>query len=384
MTGDQDLRDLLTRYRAGQASDEEIALLESRYVQWAVDPEQKLSEDILEESKPLMWAEISARTGITKPARYRKLWRRVSVAAAIAATIFTAGLLYLNQPDKSNQSDVVYTNDIAPARQGATLTLSNGKKILLSAASTGELFQQSGITVKKTATGQLVYQVSSSAAADEDPGQTNTLSTAKGETYQLRLPDGSLVWLNAASSLTYYPSLIQDRVRRVKLIGEGYFEIAKDKEHPFIVESYNQKVEVLGTHFNINSYGDEKVTKTTLFEGSLRVSPLSGSNKGALLKPGEASVMLTGAYPVKEPGEVRNALAWKNGFFRFDQLTIDQVMNQLARWYDIEIVYQGGMPDERFSGAIARNKNISEVLRMLSYSKAVKFKIEGRRVAVMR
>jgi ferric-dicitrate binding protein FerR (iron transport regulator) len=381
MTEDEEFRALLNRYREGTASDEEIALLESRYIQWGTESNQPISEDLMQQSGQQMWVDISARTGVLRPVNKKNLWPRLAIAAAVAAVIFSAGLLFFKKQEKISQSEMTFQNDIAPGKLGATLTLANGKKIRLLSASNGELAKEAGVTISKSADGKLVYRVNGQV----NDNRINTTSTEKGETYQVCLPDGSVVWLNAASSLTYNVNLINHGSRRVKLVGEGYFEIAKDKAHPFIVETHNQVVRVLGTHFNINSYKDENVTKTTLIEGSLQVAQLEGDmGKRAILRPGEASVMTNGGDLKVEPADIRNALAWKDGFFRFNQLTIDQVMTQLARWYAIEVVYEGKMPDEKFNGVIARDKIISEVLALLSYSREVKFKIEGRRVTVMR
>jgi transmembrane sensor len=302
------------------------------------------------------------------------------VLATIAFGIwfFSASNLPGNQGALRN-----YANDIGPGKQGATLTLANGKTIRLTDALNGQVAQEAGIVISKAADGQLIYELKDKGQVTQN--KINTLSTAKGETYQLHLPDGSRVWLNAASSLTYTAGLLKDGKRKVMLSGEAYFEIAKDKQHPFIVETDKQEAEVLGTHFNIKSYKDDQTVKTTLLEGSLHVTLLNaGKVGGKLLKPGEASVFEQGSNIMVLQADMKETMAWKNGFFRFTAQPIDKVMQQIGRWYDIEVVYAGKMPEEEFNGVIARNKNISEVLNMLSYANAVKFKVEGRRVTVMK
>jgi transmembrane sensor len=207
------------------------------------------------------------------------------------------------------------------------------------------------------------------------------LETTNGQTYRLQLPDQSKVWLNAASSIKFPVSFAGLKNRKVELTGEAYFEISKDKEHPFIVKTTQQEVQVLGTHFNINSYEDKQNTTTTLLEGSVKIT--NENKKEQLLKPGETALVNNTANILVSPADIKSAMTWKNGDFRFNEERIDEVMLKISRWYDIEVTYHGPISKEKFSGKISRNKNISEVLNMLSYSNAVKFIVEGRRVTVM-
>ena len=170
-------------------------------------------------------------------------------------------------------------------------------------------------------------------------------------------------------------------MREVEVTGEAYFEIAKDKAHPFIVKTNLQKVQVLGTHFNINTYPDHNTTVTTLLEGSVHVS--SHLEQGKIIKPGEQSIVQDGQHIIVAPADIKNVMAWKNGYFRFRNEPIEEVMSKIIRWYNIDVVYTGKASDEKFNGNISRRKNISEVLNMLSYSNDVKFKVEGRRVTVI-
>ena len=307
--------------------------------------------------------------------KIKRLWPSIAAAASIVFAVGLGGYVYFNQEKETITHESSYANDVAPGREGATLTLANGKKIRLSDATNGELAKEAGVTISKSADGQLRYEIKEDS---RDISKINTLSTAKGETYQVRLPDGSLVWLNAASSLTYSANLVERGKRRVRLDGEGYFEVAKDKAHPFVVESRGQEVEVLGTHFNVNAYNDEDKIKTTLFEGSVKVFH---TNNEILLKPGEQATLSENKLSVSE-ADTEEVLAWKDGDFIFNREPIESVMRKLERWYDIEVIYRGEVPTDGFQGAISKFKNISQVLKLLEQTKVASFKIEGRRVIV--
>jgi len=317
----------------------------------------------------------------TETPKVFRLWPRIAIAAAVAVVLFGAGLFYYNfNTNQRSSNPLVYKNDVAPGTFGATLTLSNGKKIRLSDAENGEVAKETGVMITKSADGQLVYTVGAANSSDPSAaGMTNTLSTANGETYKLRLPDGSYVWLNSASSLTYSSKLLENGKRTVKLRGEGYFEIAKDKLHPFVVSTDNQNVEVLGTHFNINSYPDEAVVSTTLIEGSVSVN--SGTLK-KVIKPGQQAVNYGNAIKINEVS-AENVIDWKKGDFNLDELDFRVAMRKIARWYDVEVIYESSVPDNIKSGGwISRNRSLSAVLRHIESSGQVRFKIEGRKVYI--
>ena len=307
------------------------------------------------------------------------LWLRISAAAAAIFIVAGIGLVFQKTSQQQQQSVNVFLNDIPAGKQSATLTLDNGQKIVLSGASNGQLSAESGIVISKSADGALMYRVTGQDVHAST--KIHTLSTGNGETYRLQLPDQTEIWLNSASSIQFPASFDGLKDRKVELKGEAYFEIAKDKEHPFIVKTEQQEVQVLGTHFNINSDPDQGNTRTTLLEGSLRIT--NHAKKEHLIKPGEQSLVNEGNEILISAADIKSTMAWKNGYFRFNGARIDEVMSKISRWYDIEVSYQGPISKERFSGNISRNKNISEVLNMLSYSKAVKFKVEGRRLTVM-
>jgi len=302
-------------------------------------------------------------------------WPRITIAAATILLIFSAGLYLYRSTLQAPATARVFKNDIAPGKMGATLTLANGKKIKLSDATNGEIAMESGIAISKTANGQLVYEIRSAAGGTN---QVNTLTTEKGETYMVILPDQSKVWLNAASSLTYNTTLLNGGMRSVKLSGEAYFEVAKDAAHPFIVESGTQQIEVLGTHFNVNAYDNEKVSRTTLLEGRVKVSD-RGQTK--LLEPGIQAVN-TGSDIKLSPVDTDLAVAWKDNNFIFDRLDIKEIMRSVERWYNVEVIYMEEITADKLWGSVSRFDNVSKVLIALEASDKVHFKIEGRKIYV--
>ncbi|UKJ07009.1 FecR family protein [Solitalea lacus] len=308
------------------------------------------------------------------------LWLRIAAISAAAAIIVGVGLIYYKSKFTNPTLQTASKVDIVPGKVGATLTLSNGKKINLTNAIKGELAKEAGISISKNAEGQLVYEVK---ADENDINRVNTLTTANGQTYILILPDKSKAWINAASSLTYSASLMEGGVRKVKLKGEGYFEVTKDKVHPFIVESEGQEVEVLGTHFNISNYPDDKFVKTTLLEGSVRVIAKSTGNT-QILKPGEQINIIGNSIQINQGVDLEEVIAWKNGYFKFNE-GLESILTKLSRWYDVDIIYQTKIsPELVFAAEISRSKSISDVLKVIEAAGNVHFKIEGRRVIVMK
>lgn len=304
-----------------------------------------------------------------------KLWLRIATVAAALAVICTGIYFFSYKSEKVPTAAYVVPEEIKPGDFGATLTLANGRKISLANASNGEIGRESGIIISKSGDGRLVYEIDEKVA---DPNASNTLSTARGETYQVRLPDGSLVYLNAASSLTYTTSLIENGKRMVKLIGEGYFEVAKDKQHPFIVKTNNQQVEVLGTHFNISSYADDEVEKTTLLEGSVKLSA-AGSSK--VLRPGQQAKLSGGKIQINET-DTDLAVAWKNNEFVIESEHIETIMKMIERWYNVEVIYNGEKTKQRFSGKVSRFDNMSKVLEIVESTGEARFDVRGRTVYV--
>lgn len=306
----------------------------------------------------------------------RRLWPRIVAVAAMVASVFI-GVYFFNNHKTTITNTHQLAQDIGPATVGATLTLADGKEIRLSDVANGEIANETGISVTKTADGQLVYKIKGESGTS---GKINTLTTAKGETYTLVLPDQSRVYMNAASSLTYAASLNKQGIRRVKLEGEAYFQVAKDKNHPFIVETRGQDIEVLGTQFNVNAYADEPVVNTTLLEGSVRVVADRTTNKTAVLKPGQQAVLKGKELEVKD-ADIEVAMAWKKGLFVFKDNDLAMVMRQLSRWYNLDVEFKGPVPQEVFNGKVYRNMTLMEVLDVLSFTK-VKFKFNGHKMII--
>ena len=309
-------------------------------------------------------------------------WRRYAAAAAVLLLISTAIVWTLFNNKRSEETLVKEyrqsTNDVLPGRERAILILANGETIKLDTV-LGAIVKQDNLSIVNL-NGMLDYE------GKANTEQYHTLSTPNGGQYRLRLPDGTDVWLNAASSITYPVGFIGAE-RRVTVKGEAYFEVAKDRRKPFRVDIDNQStVEVLGTHFNINSYADDGDIKTTLLEGSIKVT---SRDKQVVIKPGQQAVSAAIARP-EGPGlkvidsgiDLVQVMAWKNGLFNFEQANLKTVMAQLGRWYDIEIKYEGNIPDRTFRGKITRDLNLSQVISILE-DVEVKFRIEGRTLVVM-
>jgi transmembrane sensor len=294
-------------------------------------------------------------------------------------TIVIMITIAINLTTPAIDPNLAKVEDVPPGKNKAILTLSNGRKIALDSAN-GQLATQAGFKIIKTQDGKLTYNETASAQSDLALA-SNNISTPNGGQWQLILPDGSKVWLNSASSLDYPASFKNQKERVVRLTGEAYFEVAKDKKHPFIVKTDKQTVAVLGTHFNINAYDNEASVQTTLEEGRIKITNLNGNEK--ILVPGQEA-MLTGTHLVVHEADLTEALAWKNGYFRFNDENIQSIMRKLARWYDIEVQYKDDAPTEGLNGKVSRYKNISQVLKALEATKIVHFKIEGRRVTVMK
>lgn len=297
----------------------------------------------------------------------------LKVAAALIVIASSVMIYTVFGPAKKNGAPGKVVQDIAPGGNKATLFLSSGKQVDLSRLQIGNIAQENGVIIKKSADGQLAYFITENS---NSPDAVNTVKTPKGGQYQVILPDGSKVWLNAASSITY-PASFSPAGRHVTLTGEGYFEITtiiKDKKKvPFIVETGKQKIEVLGTRFNVNAYDDEKGIKTTLIEGKVKVTT---ENETVILKPNqEFNVQSTGIST--KSVDVEPAIDWKNGDFIFADEDIKSVMRKISRWYNVDVVYDSEIPGETLSGQISRNRNLSEVLRMLELSGDTKFKIEN-------
>jgi transmembrane sensor len=333
--------------------------------------------------------------------RKKRTWWPYTVAAAIIVGVLVLGWLYIRKPptDPSSLPQAQrFKNDVPPGRNGATLTLSDGKKILLDSAANGPLAKDGPVQMVKK-DGQLTYE-----------GQTqqmlyNQVVTARAQQWQLTLQDGTKVWLNAASSIRY-PVAFTGNERVVEITGECYFEVAtlrlrSGQKMPFrVIINKGAAIEVLGTHFNINAYEDEPDMKVTLLEGSVQVKSEVGSQKSdknsqtsdfippnggktSVLKPGEQiSISHTSQLSQPIPVQTEDAVAWKNGYFQFDNADLPMILRQLSRWYDINFRYEGHMPRRNFGGSLQRSLPLSNLLAILETNN-IRFTIEGNTITVL-
>lgn len=315
----------------------------------------------------------------------RKLPAKWSIAASILIFMSVGIVVLFNKEQKQvtvadhfARKTAVKTA-ITPGSNKAILILANGNMIDLDGSDKGLVSKQGAAQVTKLSNGKLVYNAESKAEKGNQVAY-NTIATPRGGQYQLTLADGTMVWLNAASSLKF-PTTFTGKERLVELTGEAYFEVAKNKSMPFKVVANGVNVNVLGTHFNVMAYQDESVVKTTLLEGSVR---LEKDNMEAMLIPGEQGLIKEGAsaFKVREV-KVDDIVAWKNGLFSFENENIRTIMRQVSRWYDVDIDCEGELGKQNFGGSVSRFKDISYLLKTLELTGTVHFKINGRRITVM-
>jgi len=382
----KDLEKIIERYLSGTANVDEIKFVEGYYNFLGEKNEDGNPSEEIKDFEASNFKAIQAKIGSTRKSKIKPLFKYISVAAALLAIVF-GGVYYFQVQNSSTTASFAQTKknslDIMPGKNKATLTLADGSIVILDENTSSDISDQDGIKISKEKDGQLVYTILNSKALDADKSIAfNTISTPKGGQYQVILPDGTKVWLNAASSLKY-PEAFVGKQRLVVLTGEAYFEVAKNKSMPFRVQSQNQHVEVLGTHFNINSYLDDKTIKTTLLEGSIQIS---NSKFSKILKPGEQAVSGIGeqsSIKVATDVDTDDETAWKNGLFQFNDSELKVILNQLERWYDIKIDYSN-IPAKRYNGMVSRTSKLSEVLKMLEKTGNIKFELEeGRKLKIL-
>lgn len=373
----EEIEKLLERYNKGECTELEKAIIEETFMEFneekadlsqnrieeiSKEIRQKLPKPEIKEGQPEEEAHLPSHED-----QNDLIVKLIKVITGIAAIFFLWYGTYMYITENSSTTEQVATNDIQPGSNKATLTLANGKKINLSDAKTGVIIDVN----------DLVY---SDGTPIENTGETigtQILTTPKGGQYQVIFKDGTKIWLNAASTLTFKTSPSYLSTREVSLSGEAYFEIAKDKSKPFKVLTKGQVIEVLGTHFNVSAYKDDASTKTTLLEGSVKV------NDQTILKPGEQSI-LSGSKITLQKIDTDISVSWKNGEFMFRNEALKDIMPKLARWYDVEVEYSNqALGNKKFGGTISRFENVKEVLDMLELTGEIYFKIEGRRIVVM-
>lgn len=314
---------------------------------------------------------------INKP-KTKPMWSRKTigaVAATVIGILFVGWWTFNGAQHKVQQQSTAEV--ISPGKESATLTLANGKQIYLQETMDGQIADEMGIKISKSKDGQLIYEVGKNMGGGTGH---HILSTTKGETYRIKLPDGTQVWLNAASSLKYPMRFDLKGKREVELTGEAYFEVAKDTKHPFVVQTAGQQIEVLGTHFNVNSYPDEPALRTTLLEGRVEVS---SHNQKLRLLPGQQSSLSSNGVLKLQQVDTAPVVAWINHEFMFDGDDIESVMRKIARWYKVDVVYQGKKTTEKFGGGISRFDDVRQVLNLLEKTGAVHFRIKGKILYVL-
>lgn len=306
---------------------------------------------------------------VNMKARHRKFNWRWAVAAAIILAVSTLVFILDNnrnqQPDNTTQTIA----DLPPGKSGAILTLADGTQLVLDSLENGVIASQNGSeTILEN--GKLIYNT---MANGEEIVQYNVMSTPKGRQFNVVLPDGTIVWLNAASSIRY-PTVFKGNQRNVSVTGEAYFEVARNAKMPFIVNANNKgQIEVLGTHFNVDAYDNNATLSATLLEGSIKVN-------GTLIKPGQQAQISDAVHVIN--ADTSKVMAWKHGLFNFDGVKLEEVMKQLERWYDIEVVYEKGIPNIAFGGEMTKNISLSGLLLVLEKSD-IHFRLEGRKLIVL-
>ncbi|HET6996144.1 MAG TPA: FecR family protein [Chitinophagaceae bacterium] len=381
----EELKILVEKYLADTASGQEKAELEAWYASQDSRPDLFEDERSAEASQwsDEIWQSVNKRT-IQQPAveiKTSKRWYRWVAAASILLIGVSVSWFVLNRPQKNTEPEVAsrYTGtDVLPGSFKAKLTLADGRSIVLDSTGRGELAKQ-GTAAVVNQDGQLTYNDTKTSAPDLSP-LYNTVSTNKGETYSLQLADGSIISLNSGSSV-YFPASFPGKERRIKIRGEVFVKVAKNPQQPFIAEVNGMEVLALGTEFNINSYADEGVVRTTLIEGSVKVSK---GESLAILKPGQQAVLgqAQNEITVSKDIDLKKTLAWVSNKFIFEKDELPMILRQLARWYDIEVVYEGKLPSYKFSGIISRQQNASAVLSMLKETGSIHFRIEGKTLIV--
>lgn len=368
-----EVRDFLAYIQSGQDSELLQDLIEKTFGD-RIDTVS--SNDVfLESALRKSWTAVEDRMNSEPVLRIRNLRPVVALVATIISVLSVSIWFYFFKESAADNHQVAH-HAITPGQQTATLTLADGTQIRLAETAEGELVKDGSIIISKTADGQLLYEIQE---AGESASGYNILSTARGETYKVKLPDGTQVWLNTASSLRYATNFSAYPSRNVELQGEGYFEVASNHAKPFIVHSNGQKVEVLGTRFNISSYREDSMISTTLLEGSVRIDH---HHKNTTLVPNQQFQLSTSGNFYLREVDTDRIVSWTNNEFMFDGDHIDEVMRKLERWYNVDIIYEGEKSPEKFGGVVSRFEKIEKVLQLLEKTGGVRFKIEGRSVSV--
>lgn len=365
----------------GIATEKELSLYKDYINEFKDDAAWNEQLTGSEQATKLQLHEMNSRNAKIKtvPCYNRKAFRYL-VTACIALIATAIGAIFYNNHPKpiKDKNKVILKNDVEPGGNKAVLLLANGTRILLGDVDNGKIAEERGISIMETKDGQLIYRINNLALAANgpEPGVIyHTISTPRGGQYQVFLADGTKVWLNASSSLKF-PTSFTTTQRSVKLTGEAYFEIAGSKDKPFVVNVDEMKVQAMGTHFNVMAYPDEQYISATLVEGSVKVIK---NMESRVLLPGQQARMTE---VIQIINATDNAIAWKNGLTSFRDADIRTIMRQVARWYDVEVNYEGDIPNILFTGEISRKANLSELIKLLGLSN-IQLKLEGKMITIM-
>ncbi|WP_114939089.1 FecR family protein [Mucilaginibacter endophyticus] len=375
--------ELIDKYIAGKATAQEQSLLEEYYERLSEgasssltsEQEQALQQLMLQNIRLKMNEEISGT-----PVRHISYFTRYIAAAAVILVVLSIGTYFYLKPSRPTAAQLsAVKSDVAPGDSKAILTLSNGSQITLNNAQNGNLAQQGATTVHKAGNGLISYLMGDNINQQTETGdktpEYNTITTPRGGEYKVILPDGTQVWLNAASSIRF-PVVFSGNQRNVETTGEVYFEVTKDKHKPFTVTTGKQTITVLGTHFNVMAYPEEAHIVTTLLEGSVEIT--DGTNT-KFLRPHQQAI--SGEDIIVTDANEDEAVNWKNGITSFSDADIKTIMRMVSRWYDVDVEYQGQPSGRLFTGSISRKSNLSELLRILTLTH-IRFTLEGKRLIV--
>lgn len=369
-----------------------ISLLAQKWQEGNITPEEKKEFDewyhntentfeinngeTFDEMQERLYNSILAKGNI-KQNKTRQLWPRIAAAASILF-IISIGVYFLTRNRPLQQVDNTQVYAILPGSNKAVLTLANGNKINLTDIKNGIIANESGVIIRKSNDGKISYEISPLAKQNRTIAY-NTISTPRGGQWPVViLPDGTKVVLDASSSIKY-PVIFNGRNRKVEITGQAYFEVVHNSAHPFKVIAGNQVIEDIGTQFNVNSYNDEPVMSTTLLEGAVKITV---ANKSTMLKPGQrATVNKRSSIVSVTKVNAEDMVDWKNGQISFKNKNIQEIMRQVSRWYDVDVEYNGVMPERTFTGGISRKASLADLLKILEFNN-IHCQIKGKKIIV--
>jgi ferric-dicitrate binding protein FerR (iron transport regulator) len=380
-------KELLQRYQAGNVNQSEKELIENWYQQLIETGEWEWADGEKDQLQKIMEYRLLQKIhGASKPLQSHLFNRKIWWAAASVTIILGASAYFLFLKKTTPSPQIVKTGTLsddvqAPKSNKAMVTLANGQKVYLDSINNGALALQGNVKLVKLASGEIVYQ---SSGEIDGQLQYNTLENPRGSTViNMVLIDGTKVWLNAGSSLVY-PVVFTGDTRKVAITGEAYFEVAKNPAKPFLVKVETKtggagEIEVLGTHFDVNAYSEEPNIKATLLEGSVNIKR---QNVVQTLAPGQQAVLTTGGIKLEKNVDLSQVMAWKEGFFLFNNIDIHTLMRQVSRWYDVDVNFEGNISAEGYTGKISNDVPLSKLLEALQLN-GLHASMEGRKINII-